>query len=165
MQTALSKGDFLIHMEEISPEQQAFLFCARANQIHEITFFSFTFLHKSFPWNTYIVCFTIRSYTHLRKIKIQIMDYYDHNLSLKWNKLYVKYCLWLLAGCIPAMFCVGQPRKRSGKAKMMANSRVPLHKIAEALTERLSLRRITPPAMMPNMADGMLKPPKGIQRY
>lgn len=70
-----------------------------------------------------------------------------------------------MVGFIPAIFCVGQPRKRSGKAKVIANSTAPLHNIAEALTDRLNLRRIMPPVMMPNMAHGMLKPPEGTQMH
>lgn len=62
-----------------------------------------------------------------------------------------------------AIFCLGQEKKSSGKAKMTDNSTALLHMIADALTDRLNLRRIIPPAMMPNMAIGRFTPPDGIQ--
>lgn len=54
---------------------------------------------------------------------------------------------------------MGQPMKRRGIANIMLTKTAIVHINAEDLTDRPNLRSITPPAIMPNMAEGIFMPP------
>lgn len=60
---------------------------------------------------------------------------------------------------MPETLFVGQPMKRSGIANIMLTKTATIHIAAEDLTVRPNLRSITPPAIIPNMAEGIFKPP------
>jgi len=57
------------------------------------------------------------------------------------------------------MFGVGQPMKRRGIANIKLTKTATVHIAAEDLTVRPNLRSITPPAIMPTMAEGIFMAP------